>query len=152
MTTFTRQRLETVRSKFEPEINVSEERRDAQGRKGHGRTGDPKVVHARLLVCHGVARDIACSVGKVQCAVGHSGQKKGRNARARQGTRIHSNEGGEDEIEAARRKPAQGLVILRYHVYYVSQYRYCICVGICMLVHVHVVCETRVHVYTYTYK
>lgn len=65
---------------------------------------------------------ISCGVGKVQSAVGHTGEKKGRNARARERggvPRVHDgvrDAGGEGEIEAVRHKPAQDWVILRYHV------------------------------------
>lgn len=75
--------------------------------------GDTKVVHARLLVCHGVVV-ISRGVGKVQSAVGHMGERK-EETRER-GTRVHGDVGGEGEIEAVRHKPAQDWVILRYHV------------------------------------
>lgn len=55
-----------------------------------------------VLVCHGVARDIAwCRKGS-KCRRAH-GRKKGRNAR-RWGGNSGSRRG---EIEAARRKPAR---------------------------------------------
>jgi len=73
-------------------------------------------VHARLLVCHGVARDIAWRRKGSKCRGAH-GRKKGRNARGGEGgARVHGDVGGEGEIEAVRHKPAQDWVILRYHV------------------------------------
>lgn len=69
-----------------------------------------------MLVCHGVARDIAWRRKGSKCR-GARGRKKGRNAREG-GTvvRVHGDAGGEGEIEAVRHKPAQDWVILRYHV------------------------------------
>lgn len=92
------------------------------------------------------------SIGKVQSAIGLSGRKKGRNTVCETGTRVHGDGGGEGEIEAAGHKPAQGLAILRYHVYYILRYRYWyVYVCVCVLVHVHhVVCEivrTHVHIH-----
>lgn len=57
---------------------------------------------------------ISRGVGKVQSAVGHTGERK---EETREGdSRVHGAVGGEGEIEAVRYKPAQDWVILRYRV------------------------------------
>lgn len=59
---------------------------------------------------------ISCGVGKVQSAVGHTGERK-EETRERGYTGVHGGDvGGGGEIEAVRYKPAQDWVILRYHV------------------------------------
>lgn len=72
------------------------------------------MVHARLLVCHGVARDIAWRRKGSKCRRAYTGEQRKEETCERREERnpgsqkVLSGEAkGGKEIEAARRKPAQ---------------------------------------------
>lgn len=60
------------------------------------------------------------------------------------GTRVHGDVGGEGEIEAARHKPAQDWVILRYHVLRIT-----VPIHVCVYVYLTVCTHTRETATTY---
>lgn len=99
------------------------------------------MVHARLLVCYGLVRDIAWRRKGSKCRRAKERKKRARGEKRE--IRVHRRccRGwrGRKRDRGGEAQTGPGLVILRYHVLRITVLiRVCVCVQQCTYTHVHV--------------